>query len=129
MCNVFSSLTAPVVSAASSPNSVKSGAVSVSVSGINFGANDLSATVLVGGSGCTPLAWKSATGVVCRVAAGFGASVYISAAAEGLVGSVTAIFTYDGHFFLTLVGINGSLLQRLLSHVCCEMCLRLAGRV
>ena len=117
------------MSAVSSPNSVKSGAVSVSVSGTNFGETDLSATVLVGGSGCMPLAWKSATGVVCRVAAGFGASVYISAAAEGLVGSVTATFTYDGHFFLTLVGINGSLCCSACCHVCCEMCLRLAGRV
>lgn len=87
---------APVVSFADSANAATTAAWSVTVSGLNFGAADISMTVRLGATTCASASWASTTSVVCFAAAGEGASKGIVASVDGVAGTRTAAFSFDG---------------------------------
>ena len=96
---LFLFFAAPLVSNAAVVNNPASGGASLTLSGANFGANDLSLTAHVLLSVCATTQWSSSTALACRVLSG-GASVGTVASVRltvgGVVGTATGGFTYDG---------------------------------
>ena len=79
-------------------NMASSGGASVTLSGVNFGASDVMATVQVMQSLCGKSSWSSTTGMLCEGGVGIGAGGWSSVrvTAAQLVGTDTAVFSYDG---------------------------------
>ena len=73
------------------------GCASVTLSGLNFGESDLTATVDVILTLCETVSWFSMSGLVCSAArgAGMGTLLSVRVTAAALVGSATELFTYD----------------------------------
>ena len=91
-------LSAPVVSHCDVVNGAASGGQSVTISGVNFGESDVTPTAVVILTLCKTSAWSSTTGLVCDVAAGSGVGSLwgVCVTAASLVGTDTAVFTFDG---------------------------------
>ena len=87
---------APVVSFLRELNAAGTAAWSVTVSGIDFGASDASPTARLGATSCPTAAWASSTSVVCFVAPGEGPRKDAAMTVEGVVGTRTRAFSYDG---------------------------------
>jgi len=89
----------PVVSAVSRLNAPSSAGQSLTLNGMNFGFNDVSASAVVGGSSCLSVAWTTVTAVTCRTPTGVGTVAGISVTITGLVGTATFPapwgYTYD----------------------------------
>ena len=78
-------------------NAVMTTGWSVTVSGVSFGASlDRTPTVRLGLSDCGTAAWVSVTTVTCFMTKGDGAARSALVTAVGVVGTRTAIFSYDG---------------------------------
>jgi hypothetical protein len=76
-------------------NSPASGATSVTVSGVNFAAQDLTASLRIGLSACATASWTATTSITCLNPAGSGAGVLLAASVSAVVGTHTGFFTYD----------------------------------
>ena len=90
---------APVLSRAAVANSPASGGASLTLSGVNFGVDDLSLTAHVMLSVCGTTQWSSSTGLVCRVwngGASVGAVPSVRVTVGGVAGTLMGGFTYDG---------------------------------
>jgi len=87
---------APVVSFVAEDNSAVTSGYSVTVSGMNFAVSATTPTSTIGLSSCATAAWASASSVVCMLSMGEGVSHELRVTVAGVVGSRTAIFSYDG---------------------------------
>ena len=94
----FCVVAAPVVTHTDATNGPASGGTSVTLSGVNIGESDVTATVQVMATLCTTTSWTSTTGIVCNLAvgSGIGATWSVQLTASGLVGTNSAVFSYDG---------------------------------
>ena len=97
-CVLSPLLTAPVVTHMDMANMAATGGVSTTLSGVNFGENDVTPTAHVMVTVCDTTNWSSTTGLVCESAGGSGVggllSVRVTLAV--LVGTATGLLTYDG---------------------------------
>jgi hypothetical protein len=99
---------APAVTlAAGATNMPNSAGVSITLSGINFGATDSNPKAGVGGTSCQISAWIAATSVSCLPSGGVGASLAASVEVYGLGGTVSKVFSYDSPVVTALVLNNG----------------------
>lgn len=96
---------APAVSSAVS-NTATSGAVSVTISGLNFGSWSVTPTLSIGGSKCTTTQWTSATTLACG-STGYGSSVRVGVTLSTVVGTVLNIFTFDAPVVSGPLQMNG----------------------
>ena len=69
---------------------------SVTVSGVNFGQNDNTASSRVDTNICTTAAWASATTVLCTSAHGFPSVITTEITVGTLAGTRYPAFTFDG---------------------------------
>jgi hypothetical protein len=96
------SFDAPAISHTDRENSATTGSSGITLSGENFGASDLSGSASIGGmpsagTVCQTSAWSSPTGLVCSAPAGSGLGLgsVLATTASSLVGTDTAVFTFD----------------------------------
>ena len=68
----------------------------MTVSGVNFGAVDLTASSSVGATPCQTLSWASASSVLCVTQVGDGTAVPLCATVTAVSGTRTASFSFDG---------------------------------
>ena len=87
---------APAVSFALESNGVATSVWSVTVSGLSFGSQDMTASARIGLSSCATTAWASGTSLVCRLSLGVGTGLAVQATVTSVAGTQTAVFTYDG---------------------------------
>ena len=87
---------APVVSFVAEANSAVTAGYSVTVSGLNFAVSATTPTSTIGRSSCTTTAWASPSSVVCMLGMGEGVDLELRMTVDGVVGSRTATFSYDG---------------------------------
>lgn len=85
---------APVVSSEGT-NAPSSAGISITVTGLNFGSTDLTATTAVGYTPCAASKWNSATSIACYLEDGFGSSMPILATIDTLVGTRFGVFSFD----------------------------------
>ena len=69
--------------------------LSLSITGMNLGVLDLSATILFGTTVCNTISWTTQTTLLCMPGLGSG-SISLIGFVGSLVGSTVSIFTYDG---------------------------------
>ena len=86
---------APVVSFLADTNIVATASFSVTVSGVNFGALDFTASSRIGTSSCQTTAWVSGTSVACLMSLGVGTGLAAQATVSAVAGTQTTVFTYD----------------------------------
>ena len=87
---------APSVSFITELNGVATAGYSVTVSGMSFGALDVTPSNRVGLTSCSSTSWASASSVVCLLAAGDGPLNDLRVTVEGIIGTRTRIFSFDG---------------------------------
>ena len=87
---------APSVSFTAELNGVATAGYSVTVSGMSFGFLDVTASNRVGLTSCSSTSWASASSVVCLLAAGDGPLNDLQVTVEGIIGTRTRIFSFDG---------------------------------
>ena len=94
----------PEISELSRYNSPKSGGISITIYGNNYGPIQYNEFIVnapddrgiaVGSSSCTTTVWTADTAMVCVLAAGLGGGLNVSVYVEGQVDLLTNIFTYD----------------------------------
>jgi hypothetical protein len=86
---------APVVSFVSEANAGVTTGWSVTVSGLDFGFEDVTLAAGMGLSSCPTSAWVSTSSVACFAAAGQGLLKEALATVSTVVGTLTAVFSYD----------------------------------
>jgi hypothetical protein len=77
-------------------NIVATATFSVTVSGISFGTQVMTASNRVGTSSCQTTMWVSGTSAACHMSLGVGTSLAVQATVSAVAGTQTAVFTYDG---------------------------------
>ena len=77
-------------------NGVATAGWSVTVSGMSFGSLDVTPSNRVSFTSCVTASWASASSVVCMLAPGDGPENDLQVTVEGIVGTWTKIFSYDG---------------------------------
>ena len=77
-------------------NAVATAGWSVTVSGVSFGSLNITPSDRVSLSSCMTLSWASASSVVCKIPPGDGPEKDLQVTVEGIVGTKTKIFSYDG---------------------------------
>ena len=87
---------APVVSFSAEANAAVTAGYSLTVSGLNFGADATTPTSTIGHSSCGTAAWASTSSVTCMLSMGEGVSHELLMTVSGVVGSRTSGFSYDG---------------------------------
>jgi hypothetical protein len=87
-------------------NLVNSGASTVTVTGLNFGFSDFSATMQLMQTTCQTTAWSSASSVKCVTDAGHGGTVAASITLNAVVGTSSTIFSFDGPVFSFIHQVN-----------------------
>ena len=87
---------APSVSFIAELNAVATAGYSVTVSGVSFGSLDATPSSRVSLTSCVSAAWASASSVVCLLAPGDGPEKDVQVTVEGVVGTRTKLFSYDG---------------------------------
>ena len=87
---------APSVSFTAELNGVATAGYSVTVSGMSFGSLDVTPSNRVGLTSCPSASWASASSVVCLLAAGDGPLNDLRVTVEGIIGTRTRIFSFDG---------------------------------
>jgi hypothetical protein len=87
---------APVVSFVAESNVAVTAGWSVTVSGLDFGFADATATFGLGVSSCLTTAWASATSAACLMAPGNSPLTEALATVSTIVGTQTSVFSYDG---------------------------------
>ena len=97
---------------------------SVTVTGISFAPLNGTPSVVVGLSSCGTTAWASNTGVVCLLAQGYGVQTMVAATVAGVVGTRTALFSYDGAKQAPTPGDLFCACMRIGGYACdlCHMC-------
>jgi hypothetical protein len=85
-----------VVSFMLETNIVATSAFSVTVSGISFGTQDITASSRVGVTSCQTATWVSDTSATCHMSLGVGTSLAAQTTVSAVAGTQTAVFTYDG---------------------------------
>jgi hypothetical protein len=78
-------------------------AITVTITGINFGSGDLSLTLNIGKMACSGSMWASATTIRCLPAnkgllsqVGAGYNLQLVASISGVIGTSAQTFTFDG---------------------------------
>ena len=99
---------APVASFLLELNSASTSGYSVTVSGMNFAVSATTPTSTIGLSSCATASWASATSLVCMLSMGEGVIHVLRVTVAGVVGSRTAIFSYDGGRLLDVRGNNSN---------------------
>jgi hypothetical protein len=84
------------VSFAAEANAVVTAGWSVTVTGISFAPLTETPSARVGLSSCGTTSWASGTAVVCLLAQGYGTAATVTATVAGVVGTRTALFSFDG---------------------------------
>ena len=84
------------MSFAAEANAVVTAGWSVTVTGISFAPLTETASARVGLSSCGTASWASGTTVVCLLAQGYGTAAMVLATVAGVVGTRTALFSFDG---------------------------------
>ena len=87
---------APVVSFVSEMNGASTAGWSLTMSGLGIGRLDATPTSMIGISHCLTATWASSTSLVCSHGSGDGVLKVGTASVSGIVGTRTAIFSYDG---------------------------------
>ena len=77
-------------------NAVATAGWSVTVSGMSFGSLDVTPSNRVSLTSCLTASWASTSSVVCMLAPGDGPEKDLQVTLEGIVGTRTKIFSYDG---------------------------------
>jgi hypothetical protein len=85
-----------LVSFVSELNAATSAGHSATVSGMSFGSLDVTPSIRLGLTSCATTAWVSSSTVVCVLAAGYGPQKDLAVTVEGIVGTRTRTFSYDG---------------------------------
>ena len=91
----FVACAAPVLSQAFA-NLPLSGGVTVTVTGLNFGYSELTASSAVGGVLCGSSSWSSDTSVACEVGMSTSLSTTLEVTVGAAVGTGRDLFSYDG---------------------------------
>ena len=99
-CVVCDLASAPLVTHSDMTNGPASGSANITLSGVNFGENDLTATAHVMVTVCKTSSWSSATGLVCEspVGSGVGGFLSVRVTSAVLVGTHSGVFTTDCTF-------------------------------
>ena len=84
-----------VVSSGVALNFASSGAGGVSVVGTQYGVEDVSGGVRVGGSACGSSEWTSDSALLCQVEPGVGSLLGVAVSVDMLSGTGTRVFSYD----------------------------------
>ena len=94
-------MAAPAVTHTDMTNGPTTGSASITLSGVNFGGNDLTPTAHIMVTVCDTTSWSSATGLLCESAGGSGVGGFLSVRVTSavLVGTQSAAFSYDGSCF------------------------------
>ena len=71
----------------------------VTVSGISFGTQDMTASSRVGTTSCQTVTWVSDTSATCHMSLGVGTGLAVQTTMSSVAGTQTAVFTYDGLLF------------------------------
>jgi len=87
-------------------NGATSGSSTLTVTGINFAADNRSPTIIVGGSVCLTTSWFSDTSVRCAPVPASGGIDYVSLEVATLVGSTTRTFSYDAPVITSSTTVN-----------------------
>ena len=93
-------ISAPVVSSVNPINGVLSGGTSLTVWGGSFAVVDMTTSSRLGSSSCVTATWVSATSAVCGVSpsnVADWASMQSVLTVESVMGTQTAVFTFDGY--------------------------------
>ena len=77
-------------------NGVATAGWSVTVSGMSFGSLDVTPSNRVSLTSCLTVSWASASSIVGMLARGDGPEKDLQVTVEGIVGTRTKIFSYDG---------------------------------
>eukprot|EP00960_Hanusia_phi_P060918 764669-Hanusia_phi.AAC.1 len=92
----FFSYLAPNVTSVTPANSPTSGSLQVSIFGSNFGSSSQpDQNVVIGKTSCSLILWKSDSSMNCVVPRGTRSSLDVSVRSGGLVGTLTAGFSFD----------------------------------
>jgi hypothetical protein len=86
---------APLITIHRVTNAPSSTGVQISVTGLNFGEQDLTPSVLIGVSACQSTSWTSATATYCYTASGVGGRLNLEFNLQGVIGTLSTVFTYD----------------------------------
>jgi len=86
---------APVITVSVQSNSPLTASSLITLTGINFGLVDLSATARIGLTYCSATAYVTNTAMKCTTAAGYGKNQPIRAEFGSVVATLMAAFTYD----------------------------------
>jgi len=97
----------PAVTSVMPANAPLSGGASLTLTGKNFGAVDISATVLIGGTSCSTIAWVSGSLLLCQVAPGFGPQVAAGVIVGGNYGAGNNAFSYNAPVVTQINPLNG----------------------
>ena len=77
-------------------NAATSAGHSATVSGMSFGLLDVTPSIRLGLTSCATTAWASSSTVTCVLASGDGPQKDVAVTVEGIVGTRTRTFSYDG---------------------------------
>jgi hypothetical protein len=89
------------------PTSAGSNAI-ISLHGVNFGLTDGTPTVLLGSTQCATARWTSETQVTCNVVEGTSYGHIVQLTLNSLVGTATAMFSFDSPALSMLINVNGA---------------------
>ena len=90
-------------------NIVVTSAYSVTVSGISFGTQDMTASSRIGTTSCQTATWVSGTSATCHTSLGVGSSLAVLTTVSEIAGTQTAVFTYDGMLSCDRQGLCGQI--------------------
>jgi len=90
------SLTAPVVSSLVPSNLAGSGAISVTIGGLNFAVADLSPTGALGSGVCSTASWVTSSLAKCLLASGTAGATYGTVTVNSVAGTGAGVFSFDG---------------------------------
>lgn len=105
--NSFFSFDAPVVQTLDPNFGVTAGGFNVTVTGNNFGLQSSSRTADLGDTACTEVYHISHTALECLAPSGFGDSLALTVAVDGLTGSALGVFSYEGPSITAISPPNG----------------------
>jgi hypothetical protein len=102
----------PVITMISTHNGPTAGGSTLTLSGTNFGMYDASAAqqAIIAGNYCNATQWVSNTAISCTVPPGVGVMRHVGMLVQKNVGTMAAVFTYDGPILTHFNPANGPVL-------------------
>jgi hypothetical protein len=104
--NIAVSYDSPLITNLLGQNGPPSGSSTLTVTGMNFGWDNRSPTITVGGSPCLTTSWFSDSSLRCRPVAGSGGLDYVTAELATVIGSTTRTFSYDAPVVTFSTSVN-----------------------